>query len=153
MELNNIEVEYELVEWNTKNNYKDYNFFETTYLKICFIIIYIRVFYKNIFSLKLKNQIMKAKAVKLINFHLLVDITEETKIDKIKIARHIFYYLMSRRGFSKSELGRELKQSHATVIHAIKTIENDMVYDKKLALNIELINACFDNNGIKKSKN
>jgi len=162
MEINNIEVEYELVEWNIKDNYnkKICNWIKTTYIKACFFIIYFNVFFKNIIGSRIiyriikqiKNQIEIKKAIKIINFYMNVDIKKQTRKTKIKEARHIFYYLMHCKGFSKSELSKELKQTHGVVIHAIKTIENDMIFNKKLALNVKLMETYFTNNKIKKHR-
>lgn len=66
---------------------------------------------------------------------------QPTRRREIRSLRQCAMYLLDKCGFGPTEIGRYLLKDHSTVIYSVKTVENDMLYDKALRQKIELVDS------------
>ncbi|MGB1269866.1 MAG: helix-turn-helix domain-containing protein [Flavobacteriaceae bacterium] len=72
---------------------------------------------------------------KAVNFHFECDIDNPCRERKYVNARMTFAYIMKKRGYSLSSIGRMLVKNHATIIHYLKNVEWYMKTDAEFREN------------------
>ena len=61
------------------------------------------------------------------------DIIGRRRTACVVAARHDLFVAMWRRGFSIAEIGKTLGRDHTTVIHALRKVLGEKVYERELA--------------------
>ena len=81
------------------------------------------------------------RAIKIINEYYDIDIREQTRKKEVRQGRQVYLFLMrvlTNYGQQSLAFSVNLK-NHATVIHAVKTIQNDMLNDNTLFSDIKYL--------------
>lgn len=68
---------------------------------------------------------------KSVNYHFECDIDSKCRERRFVNARMTFSYIMKKRGYGLSSIGRLLNKNHATIIHYLKNIEWYMKTDSE----------------------
>lgn len=89
--------------------------------------------------------------IQIVNEEIGVNCQAKNRTPKIIDARFLAMFFLWKYGMSKSEIGRYFKKNHATVINAIKKVE-DYQIDKNFKLHFLRINQRIKNQVIEKKE-
>lgn len=68
------------------------------------------------------------------------EITGSSRIQRIVYVRHIAAYMMRYRlGMSFKKIGKILNRNHATIIHGVRVVQNELEYNEELT---DLLKKC-----------
>ncbi len=62
----------------------------------------------------------------------ITDLQVKSRKMKVRRNRQIVMYLLHYLGFTYKRIGDYFIKDHATVVHACKTVENDMIIDREM---------------------
>ena len=55
-------------------------------------------------------------------------LTKKSRLTNLVVARSVVCYILTKRGFGSSQIGRMLKTHHATVLHAVNSFDGYLNY-------------------------
>lgn len=85
------------------------------------------------------NTTYKELLKKAVNFHFECDIDKPCRERRYVNARMTFAYIMKKRGYRLSSIGRMLVKNHATIIHYLKNVEWYLKTDAKFRENFNRV--------------
>ena len=97
---------------------------------------------------RLEPQIAQS-LIDIINEYLSVDIRTKSRKQEIVNGRMIYFKLLRELHYNYAAIAKSMGKNHATVIHAIKTLNNYLEYDAQMIRDYELIrDIFFDSHGL-----